>query len=195
MVVSVHDERGRAAGKVRMIVKLSNVAINDYDYRNSLDNEQLGMDGVSVPGTGGPQSVSYRGGGPDITGGTSSSKKRTNASNAPMSVFGGASVAGSAQGVSYGKDFEYLLQSQVEATNELASVALLRCTLTGIAVIDLRSVHTFKPNSPSVNIACGKVIATTRVRVQSSPLNFTVNFPILIIFSHHLFVYAAIFCF
>jgi hypothetical protein len=85
-------------------------------------------------------------------------------SNVPMSVTGGQSVAGSLPGVSYGKDFEYLLQSQVEATNELANVAMLNCTLMGVAVIDLRPVHTFSPNSPSVNIACGKVIATTPVR-------------------------------
>lgn len=93
----------------------------------------------------------------------SSVKRR--GSNAVMSqVNGGMSVAGSVPGVSYGKDFEYLLQSQVEAANELSEVALLQLTLTGIAVIDLRSVHTFAPNSPSVNLACGKVVATTTVR-------------------------------
>lgn len=162
MVLSVQDERGRTAGKVRMIVKLSNAAINDYDYRNSLADEPLGMDGVSVrEGAGGAHAF--------MNPGTGSSKKRDGGG---MSVAGagagaGASVlggpGGSGKGVAYGKDFDYLLQSQVEEANELSSVALLSCTLVGIAVIDLRSVHTFAPNSPCANIACGKVVATTPV--------------------------------
>jgi hypothetical protein len=168
MVLAVQDDRGRAAGKVRMIAKLSNAATEDYDYRHNMDSypmDPLGMDGVSVPGAGAAQSMSYLNA-LNATGG--SGKKR----NSIASVTGGAgagagSVLGggaSVPGVSYGKDFDYLLQSQVEATNELASVALLSCTLLGIAVIDLRAVHTFAPNSPSVNIACGKVVATTPVR-------------------------------
>ena len=98
------------------------------------------------------------------------SGKRRGSSAAMSQLNGGASVSGSAvgaNGVSYGKDFEYLLQSQVDEANELSSVALLQLTLTGIAVIDLRSVHTFAPNSPSVNLACGKVVATTTVRIWS----------------------------
>jgi hypothetical protein len=39
-------------------------------------------------------------------------------------------------------------------------------SLTDIAVIDLKSVHRLVPNSPSVNLACGKVVATTSVRVR-----------------------------
>ena len=49
LVLSFADEQGRAAGKVRMIVKLSNVAINEYDASH-FDNDALGMDGVSVNG-------------------------------------------------------------------------------------------------------------------------------------------------
>ena len=49
LVLSFADEQGRAAGKVRMIVKLSNVAINEYDASH-YDNDALGMDGVSVNG-------------------------------------------------------------------------------------------------------------------------------------------------
>lgn len=98
------------------------------------------------------------------------SGKRRGSSAAMSQLNGGASTSGSAagtttngNGVTYGKDFEYLLQSQVDEANELSGVALLQLTLTGIAVIDLRSVHTFAPNSPSVNLACGKVVATTTV--------------------------------
>lgn len=101
---------------------------------------------------------------------TSSKRRGSNAVSTHMnSAGGGASVAGGASvpGVSYGKDFEYLLQSQVEAANELSEVALLQLVLTGIAVIDLRAVHTFAPNSPSVNLACGKVVATTTVSAHT----------------------------
>lgn len=47
IVLSFADDKGRAAGKVRLITKLSNVAINEYD-QSHYDNEPLGMDGVSV---------------------------------------------------------------------------------------------------------------------------------------------------
>lgn len=166
VVLSFEDDKGRATGKVRMIVKLSNAAINEYDL-NNYDVDALGMDGVSVNGggnsaTSAPLYPNYSGGGGGGAPGSSSAKRR--GSGAVMSQMNGAmSVAGSVPGVSYGKDFEYLLQSQVEAANELEDVALLHMTLTGIAVIDLRAVHTFAPNSPSVNLACGKVVATTTV--------------------------------
>ena len=171
MVLTVQDQRGRPSGKVRMLARLSNVATNDYDFRNSLDQDLLGMDGVSVPGggasafqpitAGSHRSAAAGGGGGTVSGGAASQRR---GSVGVMSTAGGASVrAGS---VSYGKDFEYLLASQAEeAPHELADVAVVFCTLVGIAVIDLRAVHTFAPNSPSVNIACGKVIATTPVKL------------------------------
>lgn len=172
MVLTIQDDRGRAAGKVRMVAKLSNAATDDYEYRHSPEGdnflEPLGMDGVSVPGAGGAQGMSYLNA-VTATGGAGSSKKR---GTGPTSTAGGggggagASVAGggSVAGTAYGRDFNYLLQSQVEEANELAGVAVLSCTLLGVAVIDLRAVHTFAPNSPMVNIACGKVVATTPVR-------------------------------
>lgn len=49
-MLSFADEQGRAAGKVRLIVKLSNVAINEYDMSHFDNNDALGMDGVSVNG-------------------------------------------------------------------------------------------------------------------------------------------------
>ena len=171
MVLTVHAQRGRPSGKVRMLARLSNVATNDYDFRNSLDQDLLGMDGVSVPGggasafqpitAGSHRSAAAGGGGGTVSGGAASQRR---GSVGVMSTAGGASVrAGS---VSYGKDFEYLLASQAEeAPHELADVAVVFCTLVGIAVIDLRAVHTFAPISPSVNIACGKVIATTPVKL------------------------------
>lgn len=47
VVLSFGDDKGRAAGKVRLIVKLSNAAINEYDQSHYGD-DVLGMDGVSV---------------------------------------------------------------------------------------------------------------------------------------------------
>jgi len=119
---------------------------------------------------------------------SSSSKRR--GSNAVTSQVGGggggASVAGGASvpGVSYGKDFEYLLQSQVEAANELSEVPLLQLVLTGIAVIDLRAVHTFAPNSPSVNLACGKVVATTTVSASAFYVLHTGVHEVFCFFAH-----------
>lgn len=119
---------------------------------------------------GGTVAGSYMGNGVPLHPSSSSKRRGSNAVTSQIGNNngggGGASVAGGASvpGVSYGKDFEYLLQSQVEAANELSEVALLQLVLTGIAVIDLRAVHTFAPNSPSVNLACGKVVATTTVR-------------------------------
>lgn len=171
MVLSFEDSRGRSSGKVRMIVKLSNAATNDYDQSHSIDAGELGMDGVSVDGSRVPNqyanqsytNASVKRGGPGGTGGTVGGGAGASIAGAG-GISGQISVAGSVPGVSYGKDFEYLLQSQVEAVNELANVAVLQMTLSGIAVIDLRAVHTFAPNSPSVNLACGKVVATTPVR-------------------------------
>ncbi|KAJ1441542.1 hypothetical protein B484DRAFT_442712 [Ochromonadaceae sp. CCMP2298] len=39
---------------------------------------------------------------------------------------------------------------------------VLQVTIVGVAVIDLIPAHTLSHNSPSVNIACGKVVATTQ---------------------------------
>lgn len=170
MVLSFEDSRGRASGKVRMVVKLSNAATNEYDATHSVDEAQLlGMDGASVDG--GRNLNSYanqshtgtRGAGAGA--GTGASAVGPGSITGVGGISGAISVAGSVPGVSYGKDFDYLLQSQVEAVNELANVPVLHMVLSGIAVIDLRAVHTFAPNSPSVNLACGKIVATTPVRV------------------------------
>ena len=162
-----------------MVVKLSNAAINEYDLNNNsyIDNDigdGLGMGSVSISGRsarfGGAGAGAGAGAGGDLTASTYASNKQRGAGGGagagPLySMNGAMSVSGSVPGVSYGKDFEYLLQSQVDATNELVNVPVLHLTLTGIAVIDLRSVHTIAPNSPSVNLACGKVVATTNVSV------------------------------
>jgi hypothetical protein len=201
-VLSFEDARKRPVGKVRMIVRLSNAAINDYEMYNGVDDMNLGMDGVSVNGNGNgignnvvanntlANTRSYvstgLGGGAGAGAGAGYSIMSGRGSNAfpnpatggggggrpgSPSLQGALSVAGSERGgggggVSYGKDFEYLLQSQEEAANELANVPVLYVSLTDIAVIDLKSVHRLVPNSPSVNLACGKVVATTSVRVR-----------------------------
>ena len=168
-MLAFEDDRNRAAGKVRMIVKLTNTAINDYDTNNSPDDmDGLGMGGVSVGGglnyinnnnNNANQSV--------VSSRLRNTVAMNNTNTNTGSTMNGAMPAGAAGrgGVSYGRDFDYLLQSQIEDSNELTNSPMLYLMLTGVAVVDLRSVHTFAPNSPSVNLACGKVVATTAVRL------------------------------
>lgn len=164
-----------------MIAKLSNAATNEYDINHSAeegDDMMMGLDGGSFDGSrmaaGNNNyanqshiSASRRG---SVAIGVGAGGPAAGGSIAGIS--GAVSVSGSVPGVSYGKDFEYLLQSQVEAVDELANVAVLHMVLSGIAVIDLRAVHTFAPNSPSVNLACGKIVATTPVSYYFALLRY-----------------------
>mmetsp|Transcript_13616 Transcript_13616/g.30519 ORF Transcript_13616/g.30519 Transcript_13616/m.30519 type:complete len:187 (+) Transcript_13616:12-572(+) len=83
---------------------------------------------------------------------------------------GGGSVKGDGAPsavATYGRDFEYLLSTQDGDRPVPAPMVL---TITGLACIDLTAAHNLVPNSPIVNLACGKVVATTKVAERAGKL-------------------------
>lgn len=86
---------------------------------------------------------------------------------------GNSSILGTPSNMSsaaYTRNFDYLLQTQanVDVPDEIADA--LQVTVQGVAVIDLQPAHNFMPNSPCVNLACGKFVVTTEIRENAGKM-------------------------
>lgn len=190
MVLTLRDSNtGSTMGKVRLITKLSNAATSEYDLKDALMDEDDAVD-EKLFGNNNHNNSKYDdldtpvnknktySGGDGGSRPTSPSTRNNNNSGGGLFGFGigssnnnsvagyvegGGSTTSGMQASTLKVNTDYLLQSQASIALEKLNCPKVMLLITAIGAIDIAPAHSFAANSPFVNVACGKVVASTPV--------------------------------